>query len=100
MSDDTVRVCVRRAAFAADSQHRHDDADLAARSARLHQLPVAEGRRLASLLDLLDRGADPDAIDPVTARIREFALGLPDDTADQLAVFLDRVREVVDAECA
>ncbi|OZD31252.1 hypothetical protein CH252_39970 [Rhodococcus sp. 06-1477-1B] len=47
-----------------------------------------------------DRSTDPDAIDPVTARIREFALGLPDDTADQVAAFLDRVREVVDAECA
>ncbi|WP_150953060.1 MarR family transcriptional regulator [Microbacterium testaceum] len=47
-----------------------------------------------------DRATDPDAIDPVTARIREFALGLPDDTAGQVAAFLDRVREVVDAECA
>lgn len=47
-----------------------------------------------------DRDADPDAIDPVTARIREFALALPEDTAGQLAAFLDRVREVVDEECA
>ena len=47
-----------------------------------------------------DRDTDPDAIDPVTARVREFALGLPSDTADQIAAFLDRVREVVDAECA
>ncbi|MFF7681962.1 MarR family transcriptional regulator [Microbacterium sp. NPDC007973] len=46
-----------------------------------------------------DRDADPDAVDPVTARIREFALDLPTDTAGQLAQFLDRVREVVDAEC-
>lgn len=46
-----------------------------------------------------DRGADPDVIDPVTARIREFALELPADAADQIAMFLDRVREVVDAEC-
>ncbi|MDU0366336.1 MarR family transcriptional regulator [Microbacterium sp. NPDC089180] len=47
----------------------------------------------------LDRDADPDAVDPVTARIREFALDLPTDTAGQLVQFLDRVREVVDAEC-
>lgn len=47
-----------------------------------------------------DRDADADAIDPVTARIREFALDLPDALADQVAAFLDRVREVVDAECA
>lgn len=46
-----------------------------------------------------DRGADPDVIDPVTARIREFALDLPADAAGQIAMFLDRVREVVDAEC-
>ncbi|CAN3701022.1 hypothetical protein MMX123_01015 [Microbacterium sp. MM2322] len=46
-----------------------------------------------------DRDQDPDAIDPVTARIREFALDLPADTADQIVSFLDRVREVVDAEC-
>lgn len=46
-----------------------------------------------------DRSTDADAIDPVTARIREFALDLPAGAADQLADFLDRVREVVDAEC-
>ncbi|MEV7826548.1 MarR family winged helix-turn-helix transcriptional regulator [Microbacterium enclense] len=46
-----------------------------------------------------DRGADPDAIDPVTAQIRAFAAALPDGTADQVAAFLDRVREVVDSEC-
>lgn len=46
-----------------------------------------------------DRGEDLDAIDPVTARIREFASDLPADAADQIATFLDRVREVVDAEC-
>ena len=46
-----------------------------------------------------DRSTDADAIDPVTARIREFALDLPPGAADQLADFLDRVREVVDAEC-
>jgi DNA-binding GntR family transcriptional regulator len=47
-----------------------------------------------------DRDADADTIDPVTARIRAFALELPEGTADQVAAFLDRVREVVDAECA
>ncbi|WP_314455418.1 MarR family transcriptional regulator [uncultured Microbacterium sp.] len=47
-----------------------------------------------------DRGTDPDAIDPVTAQIRAFAAELPDDAADHVAAFLDRVREVVDAECA
>lgn len=46
-----------------------------------------------------DRGTDPDAIDPVTAQIRAFAAELPDGTADHVAAFLDRVREVVDAEC-
>jgi len=47
-----------------------------------------------------DRDIDPDAIDPVTARIREFALSLPVDAAGQVATFLDRIREVVDAECS
>ncbi|MBM3714717.1 MAG: MarR family transcriptional regulator [Actinobacteria bacterium] len=47
-----------------------------------------------------DRSADVDAIDPVTARIREFAGDLPAVTIDQVAAFLDRVREVVDAEGA
>ncbi|MEV7768978.1 MarR family transcriptional regulator [Microbacterium sp. NPDC086615] len=46
-----------------------------------------------------DRSVDADAIDPVTARIREFALTLPADAAGHLATFLDQVREVVDAEC-
>lgn len=46
-----------------------------------------------------DRGTDPDAIDPITAQIRAFAAELPDGTADHVAAFLDRVREVVDAEC-
>ncbi|MCJ1706374.1 MarR family winged helix-turn-helix transcriptional regulator [Microbacterium sp. VKM Ac-2923] len=46
-----------------------------------------------------DRGTDPDAIDPVTARIRDFAAELPHEAADHVAAFLDRVREVVDAEC-
>jgi len=47
-----------------------------------------------------DRNVDADEIDPVTARIREFALALPAETADEVTAFLDRVREVVDAECA
>ncbi|MDQ1082963.1 MULTISPECIES: MarR family winged helix-turn-helix transcriptional regulator [Microbacterium] len=47
-----------------------------------------------------DRATDPDAIDPVTARIRAFAAELPDGTAGHVAAFLDRVREVVDTECA
>ncbi len=46
-----------------------------------------------------DRATDPDAIDPVTAQIRAFAAELPDETAGLVAAFLDRVREVVDAEC-
>lgn len=46
-----------------------------------------------------DRTSDADAVDPVTARIREFALDLPEGAADHVAEFLDRVREVVDAEC-
>ncbi|MDQ1137938.1 DNA-binding MarR family transcriptional regulator [Microbacterium sp. SORGH_AS 1204] len=46
-----------------------------------------------------DRGTHPETIDPVTAQIRAFAAALPHGTADQVAAFLDRVREVVDAEC-
>jgi hypothetical protein len=46
-----------------------------------------------------DRDTDLGTIDPVTARIRAFAAELPVGTADQVAAFLDRVREVVDAEC-
>ncbi len=46
-----------------------------------------------------DRSDDPDQIDPVTARIREFVDDLPPAAIDQVAAFLDRVREVVDAEC-
>ncbi|MDF2664175.1 MAG: transcriptional regulator [Microbacterium sp.] len=46
-----------------------------------------------------DRSTDADAIDPVTARIREYALSLPADAAGHIATFLDQVREVVDAEC-
>ncbi|MCG7416244.1 MULTISPECIES: MarR family transcriptional regulator [Microbacterium] len=46
-----------------------------------------------------DRTSDADAVDPVTARIREFALDLPEGAADHVVEFLDRVREVVDAEC-
>ena len=47
-----------------------------------------------------DRSTDADAIDPVTARIREYALSLPAEAAGHIATFLDQVREVVDAECS
>lgn len=55
--------------------------------------------RRSKLVVPFDRSVDADAIDPVTARIREFALALPADAAGHIATFRDQVREVVDAEC-
>lgn len=47
-----------------------------------------------------DRSVDADDIDPVTAQIRRYARELPPEIMGPVAAFLDRVREVVDAECA
>ena len=43
---------------------------------------------------------DPDTVDPLAARIRTLADDLPPATAHDVAVFLERVRRVVDDECA
>lgn len=47
-----------------------------------------------------DRSIDLADIDPLTARIREFASALSPREAQHVAQFLDRVREAVDEECA
>ncbi|MDY0911113.1 MarR family winged helix-turn-helix transcriptional regulator [Microbacterium sp. CFBP9034] len=47
----------------------------------------------------VDRSADIDEIDPLTARIREFAGGLTEREADHVARFLEAVTEAVDGEC-
>lgn len=55
--------------------------------------------RRSKLVVPFDRSADPDDIDPVTAKIRAYAQDLSPDAAEQIAQFLDLVREAVDAEC-
>jgi DNA-binding MarR family transcriptional regulator len=55
--------------------------------------------RRSKLVVPFDRATDADDIDPVTAKIRQFATELSPEAAEQIAVFLDRVREVVDEEC-
>lgn len=47
-----------------------------------------------------DRSIDLTDIDPLTARIREFASALTPTEAQHVATFLDRVRAAVDEECA
>jgi len=47
-----------------------------------------------------DRSVDLTDIDPLAARIREFASALSPSEAEHVATFLDRVREAVDEECA
>ncbi|MFG6402706.1 MULTISPECIES: MarR family winged helix-turn-helix transcriptional regulator [unclassified Microbacterium] len=56
--------------------------------------------RRSKLVVPFDRSVDPDDIDPITASIRAFAADLSPDAAEQIAVFLERVREAVDQECA
>jgi DNA-binding MarR family transcriptional regulator len=63
-------------------------------------LAVNPRDRRSKLVVPFDRSADPDDIDPVTAKIREFAAALTPDAAEQVTAFLERVREAVDAECA
>ena len=55
--------------------------------------------RRSKLVVPFDRSSDPDDIDPVTAQIRSFAEDLSPDAAEQVARFLEKVREAVDAEC-
>ena len=61
-------------------------------------LPNPRDRR-SKLVVPFDRATDADDIDPVTAKIRAFATELSPEAAEQVAVFLERVREVVDQEC-
>ena len=56
--------------------------------------------RRSKLVLPFDRSTDADDLDPVTAKIREFATELSPEAAEQVAAFLERVREAVDAECA
>jgi len=56
--------------------------------------------RRSKLVVPFDRSTDADDVDPVTAKIRQFAADLSPEAAAQVADFLERVREVVDAECA
>jgi DNA-binding MarR family transcriptional regulator len=47
-----------------------------------------------------DRSIDLADIDPLTARIREFASALTPGEAEHVSRFLEQVREAVDEECA
>ncbi|KAA9150072.1 MarR family transcriptional regulator [Microbacterium lushaniae] len=47
-----------------------------------------------------DRDIDLTDVDPLSARIREFAGELSPTEAEHVAQFLERVREAVDQECA
>ncbi len=48
----------------------------------------------------VDRSADLDDLDPLGARIREFAEELTDDEAAHVARFLEAISDAVDGECA
>jgi DNA-binding MarR family transcriptional regulator len=56
--------------------------------------------RRSKLVVPFDRSTDADDLDPITAKIREFATELSPEAAEQVALFLERVREAVDVECA
>ena len=56
--------------------------------------------RRSKLVVPFDRDTDLEDIDPLTARIRSYAAGLPPEVARHVADFLDFVREAVDDECA
>lgn len=56
--------------------------------------------RRSKLVIPFDRSADPDDIDPITAKIREFAAELTPEVAEQISTFLDRVRDAVERECS
>lgn len=47
----------------------------------------------------VDRSADLEDIDPLAAKIREFAAGLSEREAAHVSRFLEAVTEVVDQEC-
>ena len=47
----------------------------------------------------VDRNADLDDIDPLTAHVRRLATRLSDTEAKHIAEFLDLVRDAVDREC-
>lgn len=47
----------------------------------------------------VDRSADLDDIDPLAARIRDFATGLTEREAEHVARFLDAITDAVDSEC-
>lgn len=47
----------------------------------------------------VDRSADLDDIDPLAARIRDFATGLTEREAQHVARFLDAITDAVDSEC-
>lgn len=60
--------------------------------------PNPDDRR-SKLVVPFDRDTDLEDVDPLTARIREFAADLPSDVQAHVARFLTRVREAVDDEC-
>ncbi len=47
----------------------------------------------------VDRNADLEGIDPLTARVRELSSELDSDTAARVAALLESITEAVDAEC-
>ncbi|WP_461472551.1 MarR family winged helix-turn-helix transcriptional regulator [Microbacterium sp. HJ5] len=47
----------------------------------------------------VDRATDVEDVDPLTARIRQFAGGLTEREAEHVARFLDAVSDAVDREC-
>jgi DNA-binding MarR family transcriptional regulator len=55
--------------------------------------------RRSKLVVPFDRSTDLSDIDPLTARIRDFATALTDDEARHVTDFLRRVRDAVDEEC-
>lgn len=46
-----------------------------------------------------DRNADLDEVDPLGARVREFAAGLTPSEAERITAFLDAVTAAVDLDC-
>lgn len=47
----------------------------------------------------IDRNADITGLDPITARVRDLARTLDDDTAIEVTRLLDAIADAVDAEC-
>lgn len=72
---------------------------------RLHQgglIGFAENPRdrRSKLVRPFDRDIDLEDVDPLTAHIRRLAEDLSPEAAGEVALFLARVREAVDLECA